>query len=316
MAITKFVSLDHTRIPGFPDAPVHLDRAPIKMVDDVDAGFTQHTDTSNLTTAVGITTILFRWSPDALHAFLDIDAWFSFTWQLTISSVCKYEIGRVENQITIGKLDAEGEKWELMLTYNIATQGQDRGKWIPNTAESMLGNTDLTDAAQIDRLARNFAKDLCLQEVWFTSKGRKHELFVEYALMDPFSDGIPMNPHWLYDAPNVGHCTTCDVYKDVKPLQRCGRCGTAAYCCALHQKLDWPVHKTTCNMSLEDRGQMLKISQHGGLVGWDLSQRLENEDEEEPKGEEAQAKKMSKNPNFVTPQLKGQRQTNFSINMM
>ncbi|KAH0264851.1 hypothetical protein KCU91_g11798, partial [Aureobasidium melanogenum] len=303
---TKFIPLDDVRIPGFPDAHVQLDRAPIKMVNDMDGKFTEHTDTSNLTTAVGITTVLFRWCPDAFNAFIDIDAWFSFTWTLTIQDEMKIEIGRVENQITMGTLDAEGDKWTLMLTFNITADGPQRGAWVPNPAESMLGDHDLTDPAQIDKLAREFVRDLVLKQRWFTGKKMQHQLYVEYALMDPFGDGIPMNPHWLYDAPNIGHCTTCDVYKDVKPLQRCGRCGTAAYCCPMHQKVDWPVHKSICNMNLEDRGQMLKISQNNGLIGWDLSKTVgdENDDNEE---------EMSKNPNFVTPQLKRQRQMHAQI---
>ncbi|KAK6002598.1 hypothetical protein QM012_001348 [Aureobasidium pullulans] len=304
---TKFIPLNDVRVPGFPDAAVQLDRAPIKMVNDMDGGFTERTDTSNLTTAVGISTVLFRWCPDALNAFLDIDAWFSFTWTLTIQDEMKIEIGRVENQITMGTLDAAGEKWTLMLTFNITAEGPQRGAWVPNPAESMLGENDLTDPAQIDKLAREFVRDLILKQRWFTGKKMQHQLYVEYALMDPFSDGIPMNPHWLYDAPNIGHCTTCDVYEDVKPLQRCGRCGTAAYCCPMHQKMDWPVHKSTCNMNLEDRGQMLKISQNNGLFGWDLSKTVGDED--------GDAGEMSKNPNFVTPQLKRQRQINMQTNL-
>jgi hypothetical protein len=309
MPHTRFVDLSHTRIPGFPDAPIHLDRAPLKLIDDVDADFDEKTDTSNLTVAIGITTVLFRWCPDALYAFLDIDAWFSFTWTLTIQDEMKIEIGRVENQITMGILEPEGEKWRLMLTFNITPDGPQRGAWVPNPHESMVGEDDLTDLAQIDRLAREFVRDLCLNERWSTGKKMQHQLYVEYALMDPFDDGIPMNPHWLYDPPNIGHCTTCDVFGDVKPLQRCGRCGTAAYCCALHQKLDWPVHKSICNMSMEDRGQMLKISQNDGLIGWDLSKTVFDEDEDD---EET----LCKNPNFVTPQLKRARQTSMIISTM
>ncbi|KAI4717113.1 hypothetical protein E4T48_06727 [Aureobasidium sp. EXF-10727] len=308
MATTKFIPLDHTRIPGYPDAVIHLDAAPLKIIDDINTDFSKQTDTSNLTAAVGITTILYRWHPAALSAFLDIDAWFSFTFNVTLSSTHKYEIGRVENQITIGKLDAEGEKWEVMLTYNISCLEENKGKWIPNPAESMLGDTDLTDSAQIDELAKEFVKDLCLQQIWSPAKARKHELFVEYALMDPFSDGIPMNPHWLYSAPDVHHCTVCNIDK-AKALQRCGRCGTAAYCCAEHQKSDWAVHKTTCNMSLEERGQMLRISEFGGLVGWERSQRVDGAGGQ-VEGEEVEAKEMSKNPNFVVPQLREQRRMN------
>jgi hypothetical protein len=53
---------------------------------------------------------------------------------------------------------------------------------------------------------------------------------------------------------------------------------------------------------MEDRGQMLKISQHNGLIGWDLSKTVFDVDEDDDES-------MSKNPNFVTPQLKSARQT-------
>ena len=284
---TEFIVLDHTRIPGFPDAPIHLDRAPIQIIDDDD--FTEETDTSNLTIAVGITTVLFRWSPDALYAFLDIDAWFSFTWTVTIEDEMKIEIGRVENQITIGTLDKGGNKWTLMLTYNIEEDGPNRGAWVPNPHESMLGDDDLTDPAQIDNLGREFVRDLCLKERWFTGKKIKHQLYVEYAPMDIWGDGIAINPHWLYDSLNLSACTTCD--ESNRSLKRCGRCGTAAYCSPMHQKLDWPVHKSICTMDLEQRGQILRITQHGGLIGWDLSKTVGDHET-----------KMSKNPNFVTPQ--------------
>ncbi|KAI5203095.1 hypothetical protein E4T39_04291 [Aureobasidium subglaciale] len=262
---TKFIPLEHTRIPGFPDAPLHLDRAPLQIIDDDD--FTEKTDTSNLTTAIGIATVLFRWSPEALYAFLDTDAWFSFTWTLTISGSQKIEIGRVENQITMGTLDESGDKWKLMLTFSVASEGADRGAWIPDVKESMLGYTDLTSAAQIEKLGRSFVRDLCLKQRWFTGKNMKHELFVEYAPMDIWGDGIAMNPHWL--------------------------CGTAAYCSGLHQKLDWPIHKAICNLGLEERGQMLKITENGGLVAWDSTKTVGDYEGE-----------MSKNPNFITPQRK------------
>jgi hypothetical protein len=150
---TKFVTLDDTRIPGFPDAPVHLDRAPIQIVDDADARFNENTGTSNLTTAIGITSVLYRWCPSALHAFLDIDAWFSFTWTLTIQDEMKIEIGRVENQITIGKLDAEGEKWTLMLTFNITAEGPQRGAWVPNpVSEATLAHGEENAAPVVCRV--------------------------------------------------------------------------------------------------------------------------------------------------------------------
>jgi hypothetical protein len=54
---------------------------------------------------------------------------------------------------------------------------------------------------------------------------------------------------------------------------------------------------------------MLKISQNDGLIGWDLSKTVFDEDEDD---EET----LCKNPNFVTPQLKRARQTSMNISTM
>jgi len=53
-------------------------------------------------------------------------------------------------------------------------------------------------------------------------------------------------------------------------------------------------------MSMEDRGQALKITEKGGLIMWDISKTYA----QEGRGEE------SKNPNFAEPQLKRVKRTN------
>jgi hypothetical protein len=123
-------------------------------------------------------------------------------------------------------------------------------------------------------------------------------------------DGILMNPHWLYEGLDLGVCCACAAYndtsssssesifwaprqtdtdtltqtdaekdkekKDVKEkgegvkLNRCGRCGTAAYCSPACQRRDWAVHKAVCGLPLLERGKMLKIVEKGGLVKWDV----------------------------------------------
>jgi hypothetical protein len=118
-------------------------------------------------------------------------------------------------------------------------------------------------------------------------------------------DGILMNPHWLYEGLDLGVCCACAAYndtsssssesifwaprqtdtdtltqtdaekdkekKDVKEkgegvkLNRCGRCGTAAYCSPACQRRDWAVHKAVCGLPLLERGKMLKIVEKVGL---------------------------------------------------
>jgi len=297
----RLVPLENDRIPGYQDSRLNLDGSPLRIIE----GLTEKTETDRLTVAVGVATILYRWCPDALYAFLDLDAWFSFTWILTLqggdSDGSKIEIGRVRGQVTIGSLDKDGEKWKLMITYNIADSGPLRGSWIPNPSESMIDDNDIDDPAEVDRLGRSFVRDLVLNQRWLTAKGSLHQLFVEYAPMDIFGDGIPMNPHWLYKTLDISRCTTCDDAmrsSAEKPLSRCGRCGTAAYCSADCQRKDWAIHKAICNMSVEDRGQALHLSQHGGLVNWDRSR---TETDEDDKAVETDADGLSKNPHFAGP---------------
>jgi hypothetical protein len=296
----KMIPLDEFRLSDYPDAPIQLDRLPLSVVDiDIDGN---KIDDCNLPTATGIATVLYHWCPDALAAFVDLDAWFSFTWSLAIQQGEKdetnIEIGRVGNQITFGALDKDGDNWTLMLTYNISMEGPDRGTWIPNPKESMEGDNDITDTAEIDRLSRKFAKELVAEKRWTTGKKMRHKFYVEYAPMDVWGDGIAMSPHWLYKSLDLSKCTACgNAANEASPLQRCGRCGTSTYCSSACQRRDWAVHKHICSLSLEDRGQMLAITEKGGLINWDSKRTFAVEGS----GEE------SKNPNFVQPQLKRYR---------
>ncbi|KAF1919537.1 hypothetical protein BDU57DRAFT_512679 [Ampelomyces quisqualis] len=294
--------LDEYRLPGYPNASLYLDRSPLAVVEAEDKS--TNTNDGELNTTIGIATTLYNWCPDALAAFLDLDAWFSFTWSVAIQQgdqdETNIEIGRVGNQITFGTLDKDGDNWTLMLTYNIVLEGEDRGIWKPNPKESMQGEEDVTDMQEIDRLSRAFATSLVEKKVWLTGKKIRHTFHVEYAPMDVWGDGILMNPHWLYKSLDLSRCTSCSApATETKELQRCGRCGTATYCSSTCQRKDWAVHKHICNLSLEDRGQMLAITEKGGLIGWDEERMYAKEGS----GEE------SKNPNFLKEQLKRTRTT-------
>ncbi|KAH7551757.1 hypothetical protein BM1_09391 [Bipolaris maydis] len=306
----KYIPLTDFRLPDYPDAPLILDGAPLSII-DTESLASEITSNKNITIppAIGIATLLYNWHPNALAAFLDLDAWFSFTWTVSIEpstpSGSKLEIGRIGNQITFGQLDASGENWAMMLTYNIvledattettASGGDDgddddddekdgkannngegeekkkqrpkKGTWIPNPKESMLGPRDITSAALIPRLASSLLTRLLAQRRWETGKRIKHHLSVEYAPMDIWGDGIPMSPHWLYKPLDLTTCTTCGAADAA--LQRCGKCGTATYCSDACQKRDWKVHKGVCTMGLEDRGQAIRLAEKGGLIAWD-----------------------------------------------
>src|SRR4051812_23939997 len=128
---SKFIPLDDFRLPDYPNARLTLDCSPLSIVDP--ESLAQQDDTSDLTLPVGLATVLYNWCSDALAAFLDLDAWFSFTWHLTLQQgepdESRIEIGRVGNQITFGTLDKDGDNWTLMLTFNIILEGDERGKW-------------------------------------------------------------------------------------------------------------------------------------------------------------------------------------------
>ncbi|KAJ4368052.1 hypothetical protein N0V83_006407 [Neocucurbitaria cava] len=295
------IPLDDFKLPDYPDASLNLNASPLTILDIKD--FTNRHDTSKLTPAIGIATLLYNWCPESLKAFLDLDAWFSLTWNLSTNdnspSETRLEIGRVGNQITFGSLNNGGESWTIMLTFNIATEGPERGSWVPNVKESMLGDEDVADAQEIERLARDWVREAILEKRWETGKGIRHRFFVEYAPMDDvWSDGIRMNPHWLYSALDLSACTTCcqkpGAGANATLLQRCGRCGTATYCSSACQKRDWAVHKDICTMGMEDRGQALAITRKGGLMMWDVEKTFA----EVGSGEE------SRNPNFKEAQMR------------
>lgn len=119
----KYIPLTDFRLPDYPDAPLTVDNAPLSIVDTESLASEATNKNITIPPATGIATLLYNWHPNALAAFLDLDAWFSFTWTVSIEpdtpSGCKIEIGRIGNQITFGQLDASGENWTIMLTYNV-----------------------------------------------------------------------------------------------------------------------------------------------------------------------------------------------------
>jgi hypothetical protein len=267
--VLEFLDLEDVRLPGHPEEPILLDGSPLRIADD--KSYDQIKD-PGLTSATGTATVLYHWCPEAFFALIDVDAWFSFTWSLTLEDDSKIEIGRIRNQVTMGTLDKEG-LWKLMVTYNISRleNGQYQGLWEPNTEETMLNDHNVEDPAQIDRLGRSFVRNLVAQRRWLTGRKMRHDFFIESLSlgMDPWDDGLRMNPHWLYAALDLTICTTCQTSSDSeKSLNRCGRCGTAAYCSSTCQQKDWAVHKAVCALSAEDRGKALGYSQGGGLVNW------------------------------------------------
>ncbi|KAI2475660.1 GATA factor SREP [Pyrenophora tritici-repentis] len=193
--------------------------------------------TNSIDPAIGLATVLYNWHPTALAAFLDLDAWFSFTWTFGRKGVREkegkdgekgvtFEIGRIANQITFGILDAKGENWEKCASYNITVSSStdtnsedgaeedgnddianstsintpsDLGKWLPNPKESMRGETETTAPSEVEALAREIATAMLAEKIWIAQKRSSHTFCVEYAPMDIWGDGIPMDVRWLYD---------------------------------------------------------------------------------------------------------------------
>ncbi|KAJ4355127.1 hypothetical protein N0V95_003209 [Ascochyta clinopodiicola] len=302
--------LEDFRLSDYPTAPLTLNGNSLSIYDENSSTTKQEQGLTTVPT--GIATILYRWSPKALAAFLDTDAWFSLTWTVALpenkacgESANQLEIGRVGNQVTFGTLDASGDNFKIMCTFNIALASEtaagverNRGEWVPNVRESMLGEADMKSGDEVKEVGAQWVEDVIAKKRWEAAKGVKHSFHVEYAPMDIFGDGIPMSPHWLYKALDLSKCTACNAEGSAaKPLNRCGRCGTAAYCSSACQKEDWRVHKWVCTMSMEDRGQAIKISEKGGLYKWDTARTMA------AKGEEV----VSDNPFFETMQSKRTR---------
>ncbi|TID20729.1 hypothetical protein E6O75_ATG05493 [Venturia nashicola] len=274
MAQTGFCSLPNMRIPGRPDRPLTLDGKPLSMI--VGSIYDNNFDAPDFKPATGVATVLHNWCPEALFALLDVENWFSFTWTLTLNqgaeNESKIEIGRIRNQITMGTLGKD-EHWKVMITFDISPleDNPTGGAWIPSIKETMIEDKNVGNSAEIEKMGISFVKDLILNRRWLTGKNMRHEFFIESTTigMDPWDDGMRMDPHWLYTSLDLAKCTTCkSAAESGKSLNRCGRCGTASYCSGSCQQRDWPVHKAVCTMSMEDRGKALYYTQHGGLAGW------------------------------------------------
>lgn len=258
----KQVPLPDLRLPGLESQQLFLDGQPISIYDTTQLPQPIPTPSP----AVSLATVLYNWNPESLLALLDLDNWFSLTWLFhSPSTNTKIEIGRIRNILTMGTLDEHGN-WNLMLSYTLPSPFSSNSRWEPNPSESMLKEKNISDPEAITSLAASFAKSLLSNRRWETCKGAKHTFFIEHALLDPWEDGIQMDPHWLYSGLDLGRCTTCKKQQGAT-LNRCGRCGTAAYCSTECQRRDWAVHKGVCAMGLEERGKALHLSKDGGLVG-------------------------------------------------
>ncbi|CAI6341284.1 unnamed protein product [Periconia digitata] len=168
--------------------------------------------------------------------------------------------------------------------------GRGGGQWTPNPRESILPPTSLSTPSTpsvspslITTQSLAFLATHLASTPWLPLKKSTHKLAVEYAFFSTASssesdlavddgDGIPMSPHWLYAGIDLSKCTVCAKSggggEGEAEVKRCGRCGTAAYCCGECQRRDWAVHKFVCTAGLEGRGTMLRLGEKGGLVGW------------------------------------------------
>ncbi|PVH95266.1 hypothetical protein DM02DRAFT_731963 [Periconia macrospinosa] len=197
------------------------------------------------------------------------------------------EEGSEEEESEVGNEGADSQATESNYIQRSSSKSTIRGggKWHPKPRESILPSTSSTATITAESLTSasiTFLLPLTTspQPIWLAAPKSLHKFSVEYAFFAPSvptstslevddGDGILMNPHWLYSSIDLGRCDGCNhAESEEKKLNRCGRCGTAAYCSAACQKKDWAVHKFVCGAGLEERGRMLKLSDRGGLRGW------------------------------------------------
>lgn len=300
----KTIPLPDTRLPDYPNAPLTLNAQPLSIYDENSLPTAPQATTPStpprLSIPTALATILHAWHPSTLLALLDHDAWFSLTWSARCGSHV-YEIGRVGAQISFGTLDSSGENWAELFVYDIAVGASaavQRGAWVARPRECILGAAPARDAEEVDAGAARWVGEVLRGRVWEARKGVRHGFCVEYAPMDVFGDGIKMSPHWLYAGLDLARCTGCGgVGSAERLLERCGRCGTAAYCGVACQRRDWKVHAWVCRMGVEERGIAIRVSEKGGLYRWDVARTMVGRDEVVE----------SENPHFETVQLKRRR---------
>ena len=78
LALTPLPSF---RIPDYPNAPLLLNQQPLSIL-SLDDALPQPPNIKQniIPPELGLATVLYKWHPTALTAFLDLDAWFSLTW--------------------------------------------------------------------------------------------------------------------------------------------------------------------------------------------------------------------------------------------
>ena len=71
---SQITSLSDFRLPDYPDAALRLNGSLLSVIDP--SPLTPEAS-EIITPAIGLAAVLYRWHPNALAAFLELDAWFS-----------------------------------------------------------------------------------------------------------------------------------------------------------------------------------------------------------------------------------------------
>ena len=195
-----------------------------------------------------VATILWRWHPSALRAFLDRRRFYCVQWfyKKTLREDSILTIARHDRHITLGTYEAVTLDWKLQARYQMPTSGP----WIPVAGEgSELGPTE--DPDDVVYLGDCIGRSLLRNERWKPEKSEGS--YIELCIIANENGGWERgcDPHWLYCRYSETLCAVCKckLGQGVYKLKRveCEKCDRVQYCSTKCRREDENVHIGLCN---------------------------------------------------------------------
>lgn len=115
------------------------------------------------------------------------------------------------------------------------------GSWVPLSAIGW--GSGITRKSAIVSQGQYWARDTLYNERWKAGPKRTHTL----SLGD---SSRPVDPHTLFGSKSDAVCTSCNASESIRPLRRCAKCHSAAYCSTECQASDWKIHKAFCKAQI------------------------------------------------------------------
>lgn len=151
---------------------LYIDGSPVAIIDT--AQFDEDTEDHQLTTAIGIATILWNWHRNALRAFLDIkrypDIEFAIRENITESKFVTHLITRHEQSVMIGTYTQDFD-WEIQCGFGVPRAG----RWKPLSGAGAMGSVR---QERVSDLGGYWARDQLYHRRWKPWEDRTHELYV------------------------------------------------------------------------------------------------------------------------------------------